>query len=421
MSSQTVAIGAAITMQVSMERLTFETIRVTGAILRRRRPVVPSRPMERPDATTVRRFGALVGVLVGIAYVVLVWLGSNDLRNDLLVPRNSILETVEIATVGAGRIGLARTEATEQPGVWGVRTETGFGTTGQILEIRQGIVVRSFETLEGVFEIGQIAQWDPLVFRGDPEDAHRIDYEFIRIPGELGANPAWFIDGRQDTWVILIHGRDTTLEQSLRLLPALAEADYPVIVASYRGDGLASETQSGRYTWGVEEWPDVEDAVKWASGQGAQGVAIVGFGMGGAIVAQFLHETELLSLVRGIVLDSPLLSLEATSDANAASDGIPRVLHNPAKGVARLRFNLEWPVLDHVARAAEFDVPMLIMQGEDDDIAPPAIAEAFSARLPEGLLTLHVVEGAGHETVWNTDPVRYHLALLGFLDQLSPG
>lgn len=377
--------------------------------------------MERPDATTLRRLGAVIGVVLGLAYVIGVWLASNDIRDDLLVPRDHTPGVeVEVASVGAGRIGFVRSPIVEEEGVWGLHGSTGDGIVGDVLEVREDVVVRSFETLEGTFAIGEQAVWDPYVYRGDPDSALGIDFEPVRIPGELGVDLAWFVDGRQDTWVIVVHGRDATLEQSLRLMPALAERSFPMVITSWRGDGVAPDTRSGRYAWGVEEWPDVEAAVEWAQGQGARGVVIVGFGMGASITAQFLHESTLLPAVRGVVFDSPVLDLEATSDRNAAASNIPGVLHGPAKGVARLRFNLEWSVLDNVARAPEFDVPVLLLQGDNDPRAPVSTAEAFAANAPDGLVTFNTIEGAGHETIWNTNPGRYEFALVSFLARVTP-
>ena len=377
--------------------------------------------MERPDATTLRRLGAIVGVVLGLAYVVAVWLASNDIRNDLLVPRPPTEGTpVEIASVGGGRIGLVRSPVVEADGVWGLRSGSSHGIVGEVVELRDDVVVRSFDAVEGAFAIGESVLWDPLVYRGDPATALGIDYEPVRIPGELGVDLAWFVDGRQDTWVIVIHGRDASLDQSLRLLPALTDADYPVVVTSWRGDGIAPDTRSGRYTWGVEEWPDVEAAVAWAQGQGARGVVVLGFGMGASITAQFLHESTLLPVVRGVVLDSPVLDLEATADRNAVASNIPGFVHGPAKAVARLRFNLEWNVLDHAARAGEFDVPILLLQAGADDFAPPAVAEEFAEDVPEGLLRYNTIEGADHETIWNTNPARYEFAVLRFLEEVTP-
>lgn len=377
--------------------------------------------MERPDATTLRRLGAVIGVVLGIAYVVAVWLASNDIRNDLLVPRLPSEGTpVEIASVGGGRIGLVRDDFVEADGVWGLRGSAAFGIVGEIIELREDVVVREIDVVEGGFAIGEQALWDPLVYRGDPAESLGIDFEPIRIPGELGVDLAWFIDGRQDTWVIVIHGRDSSLEQSLRLLPALVEDDYPVVVTSWRGDGLGPDTRSGRYTWGVEEWPDVQAAVAWAQDQGARGVVVVGFGMGASIAAQFLHESTSLPIVRGVVFDSPVLDLAATSDRNAEASNIPGFIHAPAKGVSRLRFNLEWSLLDHSARASEFDVPVLLLQGGADAVAPADVAAEFAGGMPEGLVTFNVIEGAGHETVWNHNPARYEFALLRFLQDVTP-
>jgi alpha-beta hydrolase superfamily lysophospholipase len=160
--------------------------------------------------------------------------------------------------------------------------------------------------------------------------------------------------------------------------------------------------------------------VAWAQGQGARGVVVLGFGMGASIAAQFLHESTLLPAVRGVVFDSPVLDLEATSDRNAVASNIPGLVHAPAKEVARLRFSVEWGVLDHASRAGEFDVPVLLLQGDADEFAPPTVAEEFAGGLAEDLITFNIVEGARHETIWNTNPARYEFALLQFLEQVTP-
>lgn len=372
--------------------------------------------MERPEVSTLRRFAALVGVAAGITFVVLTWIGSNGIRNELLVPqRDAPLAEVEVVSVGSGRIGLVRTPTAQLEGTWGVRTDQTFGIVGEILEVRSDVVVRAIDLVEGTFSIGDVASWDSFVHRGDPLETLRIDHEPIRIAGELGPAPAWFVDGRQDTWVVIVHGRDAGLDQALRLLPALVAAEYPVLVSSYRGDGLAPNTDSGRYAWGVEEWLEVEDAVRWTLDQGARGVAVIGIGMGGSVVSQYLHETTTLSAVRGVVFDSAVLDLEATSDALAADGWLAGVVHPSAKAIARLRFNLEWRVLDQVGRAAEFDVPILVLHGDADRVSPVEVAAEFAEAVGDDLVTLEIVEGAGHEALWNADPARYEAAVLAFL------
>ena len=85
-----------------------------------------------------------------------------------------------------------------------------------------------------------------------------------------------------------------------------------------------------------------------------------------------------------------------------------------AKAVARIRFGLEWSELDQLSRAGEFAVPMLVMHGTEDSVAPVASADAFAEALPD-LVTYQRFEGARRVELWNHDPERYNEAVLSFL------
>jgi hypothetical protein len=279
-------------------------------------------------------------------------------------------------------------------------------------------VERSFRTMTGRFIAGEMITLDAYAATADPMEAHAIEFEDVRVPGPLGVNPAWFIDGQLDTWVVVVHGEGLDeRRQALRILPALVDEGYPVLVITYRNDGAAPEA-GGYYRWGLSEWQDIDAALTFASNRGAEDFVLYGFGMGATIATTHLHESDLAGDVLGAVLDSPVLDLGDVVDEIAIDRGIPGIVAGAAKAVARIRFGLEWSALDQMSRVDEFDLPLLLLQGTEDGVAPVETADAFAAALPD-LVIYERFEGADRVELWNHDPERYNDAVLSFLVGLA--
>ncbi len=361
---------------------------------------------------------AVFGVGVGSLFVA-TWVFSSTLERDLLSPGEAEPEfDLEIATVGSGRVVLTRTDLTEQDGIWGLRGEDAYGQVSAIIEVREDVVERGFREIEGEFRPGDRAMFDQSAYVGTPLSAHGIGFEVVPVAGDLGVYPAWRVDGERDTWIIMVHGKGDGREQSLRVIPALREAGFPTLVITYRNDPGTPAAVDGRYGWGREEWRDLEDAATYALREGAEELIIYGFSMGGEIASMFLHQSELVTDVVGVVLDSPVLDLEAVVDEEAADRGIPGFLAAGAKELATLRFDVDWRELDQVERADEFDVAVLLMHGELDATVPVASSDAFATARPD-LVSYERFVGVDHVHLWNSDPIRYETALVGFLDQVA--
>ena len=364
----------------------------------------------------LRRVAAAVVIGLLLALFIGAMQGASVIGSDLLTPtpRDQGPE-YEIRLVGAGRIVLPRDPITEQNGVWGVSNGDGaYGQMAAVISKDAETVERSFRTLSGRFIAGETVTFDGYAVGSDPMEAFAIEFDEKRVPGELGVNPAWLVPGESDTWVILIHGEGLDERaQALRILPVLQDAGFPALFITYRNDSAAPD-DGGHYRWGLSEWRDVEAAIEYARGQGAENFFLYGFGMGGTIAITHLHESESTGDVLGVVVDSPVLDVGAVVDQIAEDRGIPGLVVGSAKAVARIRFGLEWSRLNQIERMDQFDVPMLLLQGTEDDVAKVATADEFAAGLPD-LVVYERFDGAVRTELWNVDPERYNTAVLQFL------
>jgi len=366
----------------------------------------------------LRRVAVVLTTLAVAGAVVAVWAGAAAINADLLTPARQVAASdLEIVAVETGRIVLTRTRLSEQEGIWGVEGSSAYGQVTGLIGVGEDTVEHGFRTLDGTFFPGELVRWDRYAFNGDPATAAGLAFEEVRVPGELGVDPAWLIPGIRDTWIVLVHGQGLDeRRQALRIIPTLADLGFPILVVTYRNDGAAPEADPNRFEWGLTEWPDIDAGVSFALQRGAQDVVLYGYGMGGSIVTTYLHESDHTSAVRGVILDSPALDV---ADRAVADHGVPSLFTGLAKEVVRIWNGTEWAALDQVARADEFDVPMLLMHGSDDAVMPVEVSDALAEARPD-IVTYERFEGATHDGLWNVDPTRYMAAVADFLAVVAP-
>ncbi len=365
--------------------------------------------------------GALaVGVVTLLAAIVATWLYSGVLRSELVaIVAGEAPRDIEIATVGSGRIEVARTPLTETEGIWGVNGPNGYGQASVVIAATEQTVERAFRTLDGSFEVGELVRFDSIAYPGDPLEAHGIAFDEVRFTGDLGVYPAWVIDGDRDLWVLIVHGSGPgERAEALRFIPGLVAQRYPVMVITVRGDVAAPAPRDGLRALGATEWRDVAAAVEFALAQDADEFVLVGLDTGASTVAMYLQEADDASAVRGAVFDSALHDPERIADRLAAERRVIGPLRAVGKLLARLRFDIDWDELDQIEHAARYSVPILVMHGTDDEVVPLEIADDFVDRLGD-LATYEVFEGGTHSQLWNVDPARYEGALLGFIDRVG--
>ena len=356
-----------------------------------------------------------VAVLISVAWA---WLHSNQIRSEFLVPREDDRPyRAEVFATPPGRIVLPPFEEFKREGVWGFETETGYTQLTDIDRSGEAEMIWNTTPFDGGIEAGEMGRVDIDAYPGDPLVAHGLGFQDKVAAGDLGPQPLWFIDGRRSTWVVIAHGRGTDrLSQSLRIIPRLVEEGFPVLVVTYRDDVGAPQSQSGLRTWGLSEWRDLDAAMLFAEREGAREYILYGHDLGAEVVSMLLHESERVGAVRGVILDSPVLDFEAFVDHNMG--WIPGPIGALGKQFARIRFGVEWAELDQLARADQFDVPVLAIHGIDDDVSPISITEAFAQARPNDVELIRIAQGR-HGDAWNVAVEDYEEAVVSFVQRIA--
>lgn len=344
----------------------------------------------------------------------------------VVTPPRSRADDVPILAVDARArtVTLGRTADSATPGRYGLwfSRDAGHARLGQIATETESTVTRELvgvdfgELLPGAR--GRFSGWFFLT----PRDLG-VDHESVSLVTTLGPAPAWVILAEPDElgtvptmWAVLVHGRGVTRSEALRCVSVFREAGYNCVLVSWRNDGDAPASDDRRYALGATEWLDVEAGIRYARDErGATDVVLVGFSMGGAAVLQAVANSELSTIVRGIVLESPVVDWAPTLLYQARAMRVPRLVQRAAIAllgsrrahrVTGLRAAIDFRMLDFVLRSDELTVPILLMHSDDDGYVPPTASRALALARPD-IVTFHRWTGARHARLWNYDPVRF--------------
>jgi hypothetical protein len=169
---------------------------------------------------------------------------------------------------------------------------------------------------------------------------------------------------------------------------------------------------------GLTEWRDLGAAARYAFAHGAKRLVLIGYSMGGAIVAQFMERSPLAPQVAGLVLDAPVLDWQAVLSFNATQMGLPSFLAKPVEWAIGARIDADWGSLDAIGQPDAFRLPILLFHGTEDDVVPISTSDDFAEELPHWVTYFRVPE-AGHTESWNVDPRLYERRLAAFLRRVG--
>ena len=359
---------------------------------------------------------SVLAVLIVAAVVGISWVFSNE----LLVPNHEggpftiKVEGIEAKSATGETIVLKRDEATERPGIYGFQWKGGHAIVGPIRSQTKDTMTRRLTEVEGDLKPGTKGHFNPVVWNSNPLAARGIPYRSVRVPGELGEFPAWKTAGPKKTWAIYVHGLDGAPVAGLRDLPALHKAGLPTLLITYRNDVGAPKAPGGLIRLGWTEWEDLDAAARYAVENGAERLVLVGESMGGAIVTRFMRKSKLAPRVSALVLDSPALDWQSILSNQAAERNLA-VLSKPVQFTIQKRADVDYDELNELKHTEDFaNVPILLFQGLEDPLVPPADTTQFAEALPDNV-EYFKLPTAAHTSSWNVDPPLYDKRLATFL------
>lgn len=331
--------------------------------------------------------------------------------------------SVRVTAIAPGRVTLRRgTEglpgAHLEPGHYLLEAARGLARLGPVRETNGVVAIRDFEPLSGDIRPGDFARLDPFAFPGDPREAHGIAFQEVAIPAPLGEFPAWYIPGSRDTWALMVHGKGANRRETLRLLPLLVEAGFPALAITYRNDEGCPPSPHGRYSYGRDEYEELEAAARWALERGARRFLLVGYSMGGAIALAFIERSDLAHRAAAFILDAPMLDFASCVAHRARQRRIPLRYLAVSNRIAARRYGFRWDDFDHRRTALDLQVPVLLFHGDADPVIPVELSDSFAAARPD-IVRYVRTPGAGHVRSWNVDPEGYADAVREFLRALD--
>jgi alpha-beta hydrolase superfamily lysophospholipase len=380
-------------------------------------PSASSNPEETvsPSLRRNRRWALIGAAALAVCLLFAGAAASWHFSSGVVLPDHSSWpENVTVEEVAHGRVVLERMEETDRPGFYGLAWQGGHAIAGPILADNEDTVTRRLVKVDGYLVPGMEVALDPHVYSGNPLTARGLRFAPVPIDGELGPMPAWLIPGRSQIWAIVVHGINSAPKIGLRIAPALHQAGLSSLLITYREDLNAPESPDGYHHMGLTEWRDLEAAARYALSHGARRLVLIGYSMGGAIVTQFMQKSPFADSVDALVLDAPVLDWKETIEFNATEMGVPGFSAVPVEWAVGMRIDADWDSLDAQGHTEDFQLPILLFHGEEDDIVPIATSDEFADEL-SSWVTYHQVPEAGHTQAWNVNPQLYEERVEDFI------
>jgi alpha-beta hydrolase superfamily lysophospholipase/flagellar basal body-associated protein FliL len=312
-------------------------------------------------------------------------------------------------------VTLQRDGASMENGLYGIHWSGGSAVVGAIVSDDASTVIRQLVSTTGALTPNLAVKINNDVYSGNPQSDRQIAYTNVTVPSQDGGLPAWFIDGKKDTWVIMVHGLSATRTTGLRIMPVFVQQGLPVLDISYHGDVGAPANADGLSHLGASEWQDVQSAVQYAMTHGARHFILYGWSLGGSIVETFMVRSALAQNVRAVILDAPVLNWQSLLEYQAGRRNLPLLLASTTAFVAGVRIGASLSQLDYLhSSSSRLDVPTLLFHGTSDTTTPIAVSDAFAAE-HQHTVTYYRFSGAEHVMSWNVNPQAYNSDVSNFI------
>ena len=224
----------------------------------------------------------------------------------------------------------------------------------------------------------------------------------------------WFLEGRGNSIVLLLHGIRSDRRQMLARARFLNQAGHAVLLIDLPGHGASP---APAITFGLNESEAVSSSLAWLRRRQPQArVGVIGVSLGAAslVLCRACPRPD------AVVLESMYPTIEEAVE-NRLRMRLGRRLGMLAVPLSRLllwqlplRLAIEPEQLRPIDRLAALDMPVLVASGTEDLHTTLAETRRIHAALGAGA-QLWEVAGAAHQDLYEYAPAAYALRMTGFL------
>jgi len=332
-----------------------------------------------------------------------------------------------------------------EDGIYGVLGENGSAVVSTILSLEGDIITREILQINGELEIGERVSSSSLLkiengrysilgtndYEGidesgkyTPKSVSDTDYEYIEYESDLGMFPAYLTSEGETGVVIFVHGFRGAFERDFTAMlraPDFENLGYRSMIISYRNDANAPKDPSGLYQYGVTEWIDLDNAIKYVEQNiNPDRIVLWGTSGGGGPVTSWLQNNPDSDRVDGIIFEAPVISFWESVEVNgkARYPFIPELFFPYIKLFTEIRYGVDFDTMDFRDALVTSEVPVLLFHGDDDEWVPVDMSD-YIAENRRTNFTYIRMSNVGHVTSWNADPVRYIFEITKFLNSLN--
>ena len=332
-----------------------------------------------------------------------------------------------------------------EDGIYGVLGENGSAVVSSILSLEGDIITREILQINGELKIGERVSSSSLLkiengkysilgtsdYEGidengkyTPKSVSDTDYEYIEYESDLGMFPAYLTSEGETGVVIFVHGFRGAFERDFTAMlraPDFENLGYRSMIISYRNDANAPKDPSGLYQYGVTEWIDLDNAIKYVEQNiNPDRIVLWGTSGGGGPVTSWLQNNPDSDRVDGIIFEAPVISFWESVEVNgkARYPFIPELFFPYIKLFTEIRYGVDFDTMDFRDALVTSEVPVLLFHGDDDEWVPVDMSD-YIAENRRTNFTYIRMSNVGHVTSWNADPVRYIFEITKFLNSLN--
>ena len=332
-----------------------------------------------------------------------------------------------------------------EDGIYGVLGENGSAVVSSILSLEGDIITREILQINGELKIGERVSSSSLLkiengkysilgtddYEGidesgkyTPKSVSDTDYEYIEYESDLGMFPAYLTSEGETGVVIFVHGFRGAFERDFTAMlraPDFENLGYRSMIISYRNDANAPKDPSGLYQYGVTEWIDLDNAIKYVEQNiNPDKIVLWGTSGGGGPVTSWLQNNPDSERVDGIIFEAPVISFWESVEVNgkARYPFIPELFFPYIKLFTEVRYGVDFDTMDFRDALVTSEVPVLLFHGDDDEWVPVDMSDYIADNRRTNFTYIRM-SNVGHVTSWNADPVRYIFEITKFLNSLN--